>query len=195
VRMPTGTQPTGPAGSLSDSLTYSSRSSSSSSTAAFRQPPAGDKAARDIQVVTPSAHSQPSAFALSRGALLPQGANLTTNTTSTSNSSSMSDLLSSSSALSVPAHSGSLSVAVANHSKPAHKCWQAWQGAPEAVRQSLLGLHDNRLSRFYMWAQTECSVLLALYLPTGERGERGDAGVTCLPKPSVEPGLVTVTDS
>jgi hypothetical protein len=81
---------------------------------------------------------------------------------------------SSSTALSTPPGTGSTAVAVHSSSKAVQKCWKAWREAPEAVRQSLLGAYDNRLARFYMWAQTECSVILAVHMPTGEacRGVR-----------------------
>eukprot|EP00879_Flechtneria_rotunda_P012256 GHRR01012801.1.p1 GENE.GHRR01012801.1~~GHRR01012801.1.p1 ORF type:complete len:589 (+),score=229.63 GHRR01012801.1:1517-3283(+) len=53
-------------------------------------------------------------------------------------------------------------------SKPAiNRCLKAWLAAPAEVLQQLQGRHANSLSRFYMWAQTQSSVLLAMHVPTG----------------------------
>jgi len=62
-------------------------------------------------------------------------------------------------------------LALPRHRKQANRCWVAWQNAPEEVKHAMLSHYDNRLARFYMWAQTECSILLALQMPTGEEGE------------------------
>lgn len=62
-------------------------------------------------------------------------------------------------------------LALPRHRKQANRCWVAWQNAPEEVKHAMLSHYDNRLARFYMWAQTECSILLALQMPTGEQWE------------------------
>jgi hypothetical protein len=49
----------------------------------------------------------------------------------------------------------------------ANRCHAAWQAAGGTGRQALLQVYDARLARFYSWSQTDCSVLLAVHLPTG----------------------------
>lgn len=43
----------------------------------------------------------------------------------------------------------------------------AWSTASQAQRDGLLARYDERLSRFYMWAQTPALLLVAVRMPTG----------------------------
>jgi len=64
------------------------------------------------------------------------------------------------------ASSGSL-VVPGHRGHQMNKCLKAWQDATPEMLQQMLVHSDLRLSRFYMWTQTEDRVLLAMYLPTG----------------------------
>lgn len=117
------------------------------------------------------------AFALPKANVLTSNSNQSTevrrNAIATNSSSSSTCLVSrtdpsSSTALAARIESSTTLAVHSNTTKAVQKCWKAWQDASEAVRQSMLGLYDNRLARFYMWAQTECSVILAVHMPTGE---------------------------